>query len=176
MTIQRTDPPLRSDELNTLLGYLAFHRDTLRLKVEGLDADQLRRTHPPSTLTLGQLLKHVALVEHHWFGYVLHDRPLPEPFASAHWDADRDWEMTSAAEDTPEELLGLLADAAGATDRQVAEAYALGGMEHCSARPDRQTQQAFSLRWIMIHMIEEYARHNGHADFIRESIDGATGE
>ncbi|MFC7623996.1 DinB family protein [Microlunatus sp. GCM10028923] len=176
MTKDRTDPPLRADELTTLLGFLNYHRATLQRKAEGLDHDQLGRTHPPSTLTLAGLLKHVALNESHWFGYVLHDRPLPEPFASADWDADIDWELTTAVQDSPAELHRLMDNAVRTADAGIAEAYAAGGLDQPSARPSRDTGEPFSLHWILLHMIEEYARHNGHADLIRESIDGATGE
>lgn len=176
MTKDRTDPPLRADEFTTLLGYLNYHRDTLRHKTAGLDQDQLGRTHPPSTLTLAGLLKHVALNEAHWFGYVLHDRPMPEPFASADWDSDIDWELTTAVQDSPADLRRLMDDAVRTADANIAEAHATGGLDHPSARPSRDTGEPFSLRWILLHMIEEYARHNGHADLIRESIDGATGE
>jgi len=176
MTNDRTDPPLRSDELATLLGFLNYHRGTLRRKTEGLDESGLRRTHPPSTLTLAGLLKHVALNESHWFGYVLHDRPLPKPFASADWDADVDWELTSAVEDSAADLQRLMDEAVRTADADIAAAYASGGLDFPSARPSRDTGESFSLRWILLHLIEEYARHNGHADLIRESIDGTTGE
>lgn len=176
MTIERTDPPVQADELTTLLGFLKYHRDTLRLKTERLTSAELRHTHPPSTLTLAGLLKHVALNEAHWFGHVLHDRPIPEPFASADWDADVDWELTSAVDDAPAELRRLMNEATDRADAHIMEAHAAGGLEHPSVRPDRATQQPFTLRWILLHMIEEYARHNGHADFLRESLDGATGE
>lgn len=172
----RVDPPQNADEATTLVAFLDYHRATLRAKAAGLDAEQLRSTHAPSTLTLAGLLKHVALNEAHWFGWVLHGRPVPEPFASADWDADVDWEMTSARDDSPEEL-GALVDASVEGARaNIAEALAAGGLEFTSARPSRHNGEPFSLRWILLHMIEEYARHNGHADLIRESIDGATGE
>src|SRR6476661_6466759 len=88
----RTDPPLAADEATTLVAFLDYHRDTLRMKTEGLTAEQLAQPLAPSSLTLGALLKHVALNEASWFGEVLHGRPMPEPWASADWDADRDWE------------------------------------------------------------------------------------
>ncbi len=91
------------------------------------------------------------------------------------WDADPDWDWHSAAEDTPEELLALWQDAVDRSRARVAEALADGGLERLPRRrwPDGR---APSLRWIVVHMIEEYARHNGHADLIRESVDGLTGE
>lgn len=173
----RVDPPLNADEATTLLSYLDYQRATLRQKAAGLDAAQLRSTHAPSTLTLAGILKHCALNEAHWFGWVLHGRMVPEPFASADWQADVDWEMTSALEDSPEAIAALLDSCVAGARANIAEAIASGGLEFTSNRPSkRQPGEFYSLRWILIHMIEEYARHNGHADLIRESIDGATGE
>lgn len=176
MTIERSDPPLVADEATMLRAFLDHHRDTLRMKTHGLSADQLRRTHPPSTLTLGGLLKHVALDEASWFGRVLHGRPMGEPWDSVDWGADPDWEFHSASGDSPEELRSVMDDAVAQADRDIEEALAAGGLEQLSVTPSRHTGTPFSLRWILLHMIEEYARHNGHADLIRESIDGTTGE
>ena len=174
LTSERTDPPQSGSELATLSGFLDYHRRTLLLKTEGLDADQLDRTLGPSTMTLGGLLKHLAYVEHNWFVLVLQDGPAHEPWASVDWAADRDWEWSSAASDTPDELRALLVESVARSEAIVHE---LGGdLDHLSARNDRHTGEPFSLRWILVHLIEEYARHNGHADLIRESIDGATGE
>jgi hypothetical protein len=175
--IQRTDPPLRADETTTLLTYLDYHRDTLRWKTEGLDAEQLSTMLPPSTMTLGGMLKHLALVESSWFNDVLMGRPAIEPWASVDWQADFDWDWHSAAGDTPEELRGLFDEAVAASDAIIREALADGGLDRLSVRESRRDGEgAFSLRWVIVHMIEEYARHNGHADLIRESIDGRTGE
>ena len=91
------------------------------------------------------------------------------------WDADPDWEWHSAAEDSPEELRAIWEDAVARSRAVVTEALASGGLDQLARRtwPDGS---APSLRWILLHMIEEYARHNGHADLIRESVDGETGE
>ncbi len=173
---ERLDAPLVADETEMLLAWLDYHRDTLRLRAEGLDSDQLSATHPPSTLTLGGLLKHMALVEDHWFGVTLMGNDPVEPWRSADWDADGDWEFHSAFEDSPEELRRLFDDACAATDRILKRALAEGGLDRLSERASRRQEgQKFSLRWIVLHLIEEYARHNGHADLIRESIDGVTG-
>ena len=176
MTIERTDPPLAADEATMLVTFLDFHRDTLRMKAGGLTAEQLRQTHPPSTLTLGGLLKHVALNEASWFGRVLHGRPMGEPWDSVDWDADPDWELTSAEDDSPQQLHRLMDEAVEQARRNIDEALAAGGLDQLSVTPSRRHGTPFTLRWILLHMIEEYARHNGHADLIRESIDGATGE
>ncbi|MFM6850432.1 MAG: DinB family protein [Terrabacter sp.] len=173
---QRTDPPLAADEATTLVAFLDYHRDTLRMKTEGLTAEQLGRRLPPSALTLGALLKHVALNEASWFGRVLHGREMPEPWASADWDADQDWEMTTAADDSPEELRRLMDESVEQARRDIDAALAEGGLDFRSAKLSRKENQEFTLRWILLHMIEEYARHNGHADFLRENVDGVTGE
>ncbi len=172
MTTERVDPPLAADERSTLLGFLAFHRDTLRMKTEGLDAAQLHATHAPSTMTLGGMLKHLALVEDWWFSCVFLGRDEAEPWATVDWKADADWEWHSAVDDSPEELRSLFDRACAASDEVIA------GVEDWSTLSQRTGREGgrFSMRWIIVHMIEEYARHNGHADLIRESIDGATGE
>ncbi len=167
----RSSPPLAADETTTLLRFLDFHRDTLRLKSEGLDAEQLRRPLPPSDLTLGGLLKHLAFVESYWSSYVFLGREQTEPWSSADWDADRDWEWHSAAQDSPEQLRALYDAEVAAADQVLRAADDLDAL---AVRPRGDGQQA-SLRWILVHLVEEYARHNGHADLIRQSIDGTTG-
>lgn len=176
LTPERGEPPHRSDEAGTLLGFLDFHRRTLLLKVDGLDAAGLRATLPPSTMTLGGLVKHLAMVEDSWFGVVWQDRPHVEPWASADWDADRDWEWTSAADDSPAQLRALWDAAVAHSQRVVDDALAHGGLDQLSQRRQAQTGEPVSLRWILVHMVEEYARHNGHADLLREAVDGTTGE
>jgi uncharacterized damage-inducible protein DinB len=173
--VARTDPDLVGDELTLLSQFLEFHRATLVDKVSGLSAEQLAtRAVPSSAITLGGMLKHLALVEDDWFQVRLLGRPDPEPWASAPFDDDRDWDWHSAADDTPEELLDLYASACARSRSAVAEVD--GDLERLSVKVDRHTGGPFSLRWIMIHMIEETARHNGHVDLIREAIDGVAGE
>lgn len=172
----RIDPPLSASEADTLLGFLDYHRDTLRQKTEGLTGDQLNLALRPSEMTLGGMLKHVAFNEHWWFSCVLHGTEFAEPWASVDWDADEDWDWHSAENDSPEDLRRLLDDHVRSSDALIAEALSAGGLEHPSARASSSRGGQFSLRWILVHMIEEYARHNGHADLIRESIDGKTGE
>ena len=170
----RVDPLQSADEATTLRGFLDFHRQTLLLKTAGLDAEQLSRTLPPSTMTLGGLLKHLAYVEHNWFVEVLLGDDPAEPWASVDWAADDDWDWNSAAADSPDDLRMLLTDA---VERSDAIVESLGvDLDRLSVRAGRRTGEPFSLRWILVHMIEEYARHNGHADLLRESIDGVTGE
>ncbi len=176
VTTQRTDPPLAADEATTLLAFLDFHRDTLRMKTDGLDQAGLGAALAPSTMTLGGMLKHLALVESSWFSADLLGDPLMPPFDVVDWEADWDWDWHSAVEDTPEELHALFDEARARSDAIIGDALADGGLETLSVVRSKQTGELFSLRWIILHMIEEYARHNGHADLIRESIDGVTGE
>jgi uncharacterized damage-inducible protein DinB len=173
---ERVDPPLRAGEAETLLAFLDYHRDTLRMKVAGLDLEQLGRTLPPSTMTLGGMVKHLTLVEEHWFSRVLDGNPDPEPWASVDWDDDPDWEWRTGATDGPDALLPAYDETVKRMDANIAAALDRGGLETQSVRPSRHAGGAFSLRWIVLHMIEEYARHNGHADLLRESIDGQVGE
>jgi uncharacterized damage-inducible protein DinB len=175
--IGRVDPPLATDEVTMLRAFLDYHRDTLRRKTAGLTSEQLSATHPPSSMTLGGMLKHLALVEDSWFSVVLLGNEDAEPWRSVDWDADRDWEWHTAADDDPAWLRNLFDESVEAADRCIDVALADGGVDRLSARESRHEGEShFSLRWILLHMIEEYARHNGHADLIRESIDGETGE
>ena len=173
----RTDPPLRGTEAETLLTFLTYHRDTLRLKTEGLSQDQLKATTAASTMTLGGLLKHLALVEDNWFSVVFLGNEDADVWREVDWDADRDWEWHTAVQDSPDYLRRLFDEAVAASDVIIHEALAgPQGLDTASVRESRRGEGKFSLRWIVVHMIEEYARHNGHADLLRESIDGQTGE
>jgi uncharacterized damage-inducible protein DinB len=171
----RPEPPLAADETATLEGYLEYQRATLAWKCHGLDATGLNATVAASSMTLGGMLKHLALVEEWWFSEWLHGRDPEPPWDEVDWDADHDWDWHSAVEDSPEQLLALWQDAVARSRALVTEALDDGGLARLAQRtwPDGR---APSLRWILCHMIEEYARHNGHADLIRESIDGRTGE
>ncbi|QIX27798.1 DinB family protein [Nocardioides sp. JQ2195] len=175
-SIERVDPPLAVDEAATLRGFLDYHRETLRLKTEGLSREQLNQTLAPSAMTLGGMLKHLALVEDWWFSCVLLGNEDADYWQGVDWDEDRDWDWHSAVENTPEQLRTLFDDAVAASDAILDRVLADSGLDTLSVKHDRRKDEAFSLRWIMLHMVEEYARHNGHADLIRESIDGATGE
>jgi uncharacterized damage-inducible protein DinB len=171
----RPEPPPAADETATLLGFLDFHRATLAWKCEGLDADGLRATTAASTMTLGGLLKHMAYVEDLWFSRRLHGRDAQPPWDTVDWRSDPDWEWRTAGDDSPEELQTLWGAAVERARAAVDEALPNGGLDQLAQRkwPDGR---APSLRWIVVHMIEEYARHNGHADLLRESVDGQSGE
>jgi len=171
----RTEPPLTGDETATLLGFLDFQRQTLEWKCSGLDAEQFAATTAASTMTLGGILKHLAYVEHDWFSRVLFARERQAPWDVVDWAQEPDWEWHSAADDSPDQLRELWADAVAESRVLVEDALHEGDLGQLARRP-WPDGSAPSLRWILVHMIEEYARHNGHADLLRESIDGATGE
>jgi uncharacterized damage-inducible protein DinB len=171
----RVEAPLRADEVTALRGFLDYHRDTFRWKCSGLTQEQLARPHAPSTMTLGGMMKHLALNEVGWFGATLAGTPYPAPFDSVDWDADPDWEWRTAADDSPVELRALYDDCCRRADAAIDEALARDGLDTESVQ-ESSDNGAFSLRWIILHMIEEYARHNGHADLLRQAIDGQTGE
>jgi uncharacterized damage-inducible protein DinB len=172
----RPEPPLAADETETLVGFLDFQRATLAWKCGGLDAAGLGATTAASSITLGGLLKHLANVEDLWCSRRLHGRDPAPPWDTVDWKADPDWDWHSAAQDSPEQLLALWQDAVVRSRSLVTEALAEGGLERPAAWIDDWYGIAPSLRWILVHMIEEYARHNGHADLLRESVDGLTGE
>lgn len=170
---ERHSPPTNGSEIVQLRAWLDFHRHALKRKAAGLSQEQLAQTLPPSTLTIGGLLKHMALVEDNWFSIVLLGNEDAEPWVGVDWEGDPDWEFRTAADDSPEVLFGLLDDAIEAGNRTLDE---IGDNLDLLAKVEsKHAGTPFDLRWIMLHMIEEYARHNGHADLIRESIDGATG-
>ena len=171
----RPEPPLAGDETATLLGFLEYQRATLAWKCAGLDAAGLQATVGASSMTLGGMLKHLAYVEADWCSRWLHGRDRQPPWDTVDRKADPDCDWHSAAEDSPEQLLALWQAARDRSRSLVAEALADGGLGRLARRtwPDGW---APSLRWILVHLIEEYARHNGHADLLRESVDGLTGE
>jgi pimeloyl-ACP methyl ester carboxylesterase/uncharacterized damage-inducible protein DinB len=171
----RLEPPWAGDELENLVGFLEFQRDTFAWKTAGLDAAGLQATVGKSEMTLGGMLKHMALVEDGWFTHKLHGRERSAPFHDVDWDADWDWDWHSAAADTPDELQALWRTSVARSRAALGEALADGGLDRLAARA-QSDGRAPNVRWILAHMIEEYARHNGHADLIRESIDGRTGE
>jgi len=168
--VGRPEPPCAGGELATLLGFLDYQRATLEWKTRGLDDAQLRRPLAPSTMTLAGLLEHLARVEDGWFAHTVAERGMPEPWASH----DHHWPWSDALTRSGAELRALWASRVAASNVLVgrlitADADALD-------RTHPRGTGAVSLRWVLVHMIEEYARHNGHADLLREAIDGATGE
>ena len=169
--MERIDPQPAADERATLDEFLDYQRATLLGKAAGLDADGLNQRLLPSTLTLGGLLKHLALVEDHWIQDKFLGLPEVEPWASAPWAEDRDWDFHSAEHDDPDALRELYLAACERSRRTLAGA----DLSALSVGTDRDGAQ-WNLRWILTHLIEETARHCGHADLLRESIDGRVGE
>ena len=167
-TVERPLPPLNADERTTLESWLDFHRATLAIKCEGLDDKQAAEASvPPSGFTLTGLVQHLAEVERNWFRRVLAGQDAPPIY-----DPQADPNGPDGGFDLAEDA--TLAGALATWRTEIARARDL-----CAARvltdTGRFMDQDVSLRWIYVHLIEEYARHNGHADLIRERIDGATG-
>lgn len=171
----RPEPPMNAGEVETLLGYLDFQRATLAWRCSGVDAAGLQMTVAASTMTLGGLMKHLAFVEDAWAHSDIAGIEKPQPWCDVDWDADPDWEWHSAKHDTPEELMAIWRHSVERSQHLIDAAIAEGGLDHLGARPSDNGEHP-SLRWILVHLIEEYARHNGHADLLREAIDGETGE
>ncbi|HTY71879.1 MAG TPA: alpha/beta fold hydrolase [Actinomycetes bacterium] len=169
------EPPYAGDETATLLGSLERQRRTLAWKCGGLGSEGMNARLGPSSLSLGGLLKHMALVEANTFSLKLNDHGLGQPWESVDFDVDPDWEFRTAAQDSPAELFALWRAAVARSREEVAQALAEGGMDRLSRRewPDGRVP---TLRRLVADMVEEYARHVGHADLIRESVDGLTGE
>lgn len=168
------EPPVAGDETATLLGSLERQRRIVAWKCGGLDAAGLSATVGVSTMTLGGLLKHLALVEDEYFTRRLRGQEVGPPWDGVDWDADPDWEWHSAAQDSPEQLYGLWQDAVNRSRSAVAAALADDGLDQLARFTPGGSRP--SLRRILIDLIEEYGRHAGHADLIRESVDGLTGE
>ena len=169
------EPPLAGTEDEHLVGALDRLRTTFRWKADDLDPAGLQTRVGASSLTLGSLLKHLALVEDHIFSTKLSGQPLGAPWDTADWDSDQDWEFTSAANDTPEQLYTLWDGAVERSRARLDAALADGGLDqlvHVSAPDGRHA----SLRRLVCDLIEEYGRHTGHADLIREAVDGRVGE
>lgn len=167
----RPPEPLAGPERVQLEGWLDYHRATLLMKCAGLETDDLtRRAVAPSTLTLLGLLQHMTLVEVAWFDVVLHDSTTPFPYT--HIDdgqRDRDAEFNDFTFATTEEIAATFIDVC-TRSRELAADVSLDDLAKKMRRDG-----PVDLRWIYLHMIEEYARHNGHADLLREVIDGSTG-
>jgi Protein of unknown function (DUF664) len=169
------EPPLAGTEVEHLLGALDRLRTTFRWKADDLDAAGLRACVGRSSLTLGGLLKHLAFVEDYTFTTKLRGEPPGPPWRAADWDDDVDWEFNSAAGDTPAQLYRLWDDAVARSRTRLDTALAAGGLDQLVDVSDSDGRQA-SLRRLVCDLIEEYGRHTGHADLLRESVDGLVGE
>ncbi|MEU5850795.1 DinB family protein [Saccharopolyspora shandongensis] len=164
---KRTHPSRVADDRASLTGFLQYQRETLAWKCAGLTAEQLReRAVPPSALSLLGLVRHMAEVERSWFRNVVNGQT-----AEAHWprrapDHFAEFDVASA---DPEEAFGVWEEECARSRATVDATESLDATVHWR-------DEVFTLRYIITHMIEEYARHNGHADLLRERIDGTTGE
>ncbi len=165
--IPRVDPDLLAGESDALAQYVDYHRATLLLKCAGLSADQLRtRAVPPSSLSLLGLLRHLTEVERSWFHRALAGQEAPPVYYS---EADPDGDLDDL-DSVPVDQVYAAYHAAVAEARAI---YAGFGSPDDLSRGPRAPR---TLRWVMLHLVEEYARHNGHADLLREAIDGDRGE
>jgi uncharacterized damage-inducible protein DinB len=165
--VERADPDRIAPERRALEQWLDFHRDTLLIKCAGLTAGQLkRRAVPPSSLSLLGLVRHMADVERGWFRQCAAAEDVPDLYWTEA-DPDADFNDIEAA-DAEADLDAYRREIVAAR-----QAVAGKGLDDVVSHPRASDRD---LRWIYVHMIEEYARHNGHADLIRECIDGATGD
>jgi uncharacterized damage-inducible protein DinB len=170
MATDRARPALNANEREMLTGWLEHHRGILIWKCEGLTAEQLRRRAvPPSTLSLLGLVRHMSDVERGWFQAVFLGEDVPDLYDRS---ADEDADFNDVDQADPAEAFAAFERECAVSREVVAQAPSLDDL---SKVPSERTGQPFSLRWIVSHMVEEYARHNGHADLLRESIDGNTG-
>ena len=165
-----------------LRSFINYYRATIRRQCDGLTAEQLRTPHPPSTMTLAGMLKHLAYVEDVWFNVRLAGNEPAPPWDTVDWAADNDWDWHSALTDSPEHLTALFDDAVAASERildRALDPVLAQAPEPGAGTLDQRAVRAghsghMSLRWILVHMVEEYSRHAGHADLLREALDGAT--
>lgn len=169
------EPPLAGTEPEHLLGSPDRLRRPFRWKADDLDAAGLQTRIGTSSLTLGGLLKHLAFVEDYHSSTKLSGTSLGAPWETVDWDADPDWAFTSAAADTPEQLYALWDGAVERSRARFDAALADGGLDRLVHAPAPGGRHA-SLRRLHCDLIEEYGRHTGHADLLREAVDGRVGE
>ncbi|GAB3451274.1 DinB family protein [Actinophytocola sediminis] len=165
--MERVSPPLTAGERETLRAYLDFHRATLAMKCAGLSDEDLRRqSMPPSTLTLLGLVRHLAEVERTWFRRVIDGEDIPLV-----WSPDGDFQVAYDASGATREEAFTVWQAEVARSREIE--LAAESLDVVGYFPKWGAD--VSLRLVMLHLIHEYARHNGHADFLREGVDGVVG-
>ncbi|MGH3167883.1 MAG: DUF664 domain-containing protein [Trebonia sp.] len=169
------DPPIAGTEIEHITGMLDRLRTIFRYKTDGLDAKGLQVRVGASALTLGGLLKHLAACEDYYFTVKLTGEPVGAPWDATGWDGSNDWEFKSAADDSPEYLYDLWDGAVERSHARLRAVLANGGLDqsvHASMPDGRHA----SLRRLLCDMVEEYGRHAGHADLLREAVDGRVGE
>jgi uncharacterized damage-inducible protein DinB len=166
-TDDRIGPPLTGGERDTLRGFLDYHRATLAMKCAGLTDDQLReQSSPPSTLTLLGLVRHLAEVERTWFRRVFEDHDIPLV-----WSDEMNFQAAYDASGSSRAEAFTAWEAEVAHSRRIEAAAS--SLDAVGYQP--RWEKEVSLRMVLVHVLLEYGRHNGHADFLREGIDGVTG-
>jgi uncharacterized damage-inducible protein DinB len=168
----RQDPDTKAGERDAIAQYLDYQRETILLKADGLDKDQLAAKIPTSNLTLAGILYHLALVEENWMEVRFLGMPERPDWVGIDWDADPDWEFRTATTMEPEALKERYRAACERSRQAAAKAESLDQLSAFKGTDGWQ----FTLRWVLLHLIEETARHAGHADLLREAIDGTVGE
>ena len=168
----RQDPDPLAAERDALAQYLDYQRETILIKTDGLTREQLAQQLPTSALTLAGILYHLALVEEGWMEVRYLGLPRREEWQGVDWDADPDWEFRTATTMEPEQLRRRYRDACDRSRQAAAKADSLDQLSAVKLSDGEQ----FTLRWVLLHLIEETARHAGHADLLREAIDGEVGE
>ena len=171
----RAAPSAVPSEAESLQSVLERNRRTFAWKTSGLDEPGMRATTASSSMTLGGLVKHVALVEADWLAVKLAGQEYGSPWDAVDFDADPDWEWRTGALDPPEETYGLWQEAVARSREIVPEVIMMRGLDGPASFtwPDGRTP---TVRAMILDMIEEYARHTGHADILREAVDGRVGE
>jgi uncharacterized damage-inducible protein DinB len=167
------EPPAVGTEADTLVGSLERQRATLAWKCADLDEDGLRVSVGASSVTLGGLLKHLAYMEDINFTRDVAGGDLPSPWDGVDWNAEPDWEWRSAAQDTSQQLFDLWERAVARSRVAVTQALSAGGPDRLYRAPNGKE---VAVRRLLVDMIEEYARHTGQADLVREAVDGRVGE
>jgi len=168
------EPPFNGDEAGAVFGALDRQRTTFRWKCADLDAAGLAATTAASSLTLGGLLKHLALIEDYYFQVKILGKPMPSAWDAADWVTDG-WEFKSARDDTPEELYALWDASVERSRAAVDEIAESGGLAGPAAQSMADGDHP-NIRRMVLDIVEEYGRHTGHADILREAVDGRTGE
>jgi uncharacterized damage-inducible protein DinB len=167
MTTERIGPPVTGPEREMLRAFLDFHRATLAMKCDGLsDADLRRQSSPPSTLTLLGLVRHMAEVERTWFRRVINGEDVPLIW-SDYGDFQAAYDASEASGDEAFRAWQAEVEQSRRIEREASSLEVTGYNE--------RWQEDVSLRLVMLHLMHEYARHNGHADLLREGIDGSVG-
>jgi hypothetical protein len=168
------EPAMDAGEIEMLRFALDRSRAQFAWKCGGLDSAALNRAYPPSAMTLGGLIKHLALVED-WTRVRATGEPMCEPWTKVDFDADPRWDWNSAADDSPQDIYRLWRDAVERSNASITALLADGGL-------DQPSQTGFdgdeppNVRRLLVDLHDEYARHVGHADLFREAIDGLVGE